>query len=692
MNRLLLFCCLACLGPISLFAQGLAFDWAKTIGGTDEDVGHAIKRDAAGNLYLAGYFKRVVDFDPGPDTLLLSTINAGSASDIFVMKLDPQGNLLWVHSFGGLNARKDEARSLALDSQGNVLVTGSCEGTVDFDPGPGVANQTATGEDIFVLKLTTDGDYAWAHVFDGNFINYARGITTDGNDDVLVGGRFFGTVDFDPGPNSVNLTAVGGDVFILKLDENGNFLWVKQVSGDGSESDLTLDIAVDGNGDVVATGVFDGTADLDPGAGTQLATAPQRDVFVLKLNGQGDFIWAKAMGGPGLVFAEDVELDGAGNIYLSGYYDADFDADPSADTLWLTHSGSFDYFVEKLDANGNLRWAHGFGGGPFDQDLARGLAIDPAANLYITGRFRTNALDFDPGPGVYRLDTDGGSDAFVQKLDSAGNFLAARHIKTSGLSDIGEAVEVDAAENVYLTGAFYGLGDFNPGPDSFLVESQGQGDIYVLKLVPCDHTSASVTELSCGPYTALDGQVFTETGTYTAVIANAVGCDSVISIDLTVNEFSLLTTVEGATITAEASGFTYQWLNCSQGFAPLAGAIGQAFTASQNGSYAVAITGGPCTDTSACVALTSVGLSPAAFASQLQAYPNPTSGLLNIRLGEVVPALRIEVHSLLGQRLQVHHFTQTDHAQFSLPPTPGCYLLRLTTADNHFTWIKTYQQ
>jgi uncharacterized protein (TIGR03437 family) len=175
---------------------------------------------------------------------------------------------------------------VVVDGSGNVYTTGFFQGTADFDPGPGVFNMTsAGGNDVFVSKLDSAGNFAWARRMGGTDSDGGDGVVVDGSGNVYTAGSFGGTVDFDPGPGVFNLTSAGdSDIFVAKLDGDGNFVWAQQMGGTGSAFP-EITIAVDAGSNVYATGGFRDTADFDPGAGVfELTSAGARDIFVAKYN------------------------------------------------------------------------------------------------------------------------------------------------------------------------------------------------------------------------------------------------------------------------------------------------------------------------------------------------------------------------------------------------------------------------
>jgi hypothetical protein len=462
----------------TLSAFGQTLDWAKSFGGSSNDVGYSIKVDASGNVYTTGYFQGTGDYDPGAGTANLTS--AGNY-DVFIQKLDASSNLIWAKSFGG--AGRDYGHSIAVDASGNVYTTGYFEQTVDFDPGAGTSNLTSVGaRDVFVQKLDASGNFLWARSFGGTSNDYARCISVDASGNAYTTGYFQGTVDFDPGAGIDNHTSAGNnDCFVQKLDASGNFVWSKTFGG--SLADQALSIAVDASGNAYTAGYFAGTSDFDPGVGIDNHTsAGSNDVFVQKLDASGNLIWAKSFGGSSSDVGIYLAVDASGNVYTTGYLRGTVDFDPGAGTTNLTAAvTNDDSFVQKLDASGNFVWAKTFGG--TGTDNARSITVDASGNVYTTGLFSQTA-DFDPGAGTANLTAVGNFDVWVQKLDPSGNYVWA--VSFGGTDfDYGYSIAVDASECVHTTGFFQGTVDIDPGAGTDNHTSVGLNDVFIQKICQC---------------------------------------------------------------------------------------------------------------------------------------------------------------------------------------------------------------
>jgi gliding motility-associated-like protein len=279
----------------------------------------------------------------------------------------------------------------------------------------------------------------------------------DNNGNVITAGCYFDTIDFDPGPG---VCLLNGSVYVQKLDSSGQFVWAKTLNVPGRINDLTLDA----NNNIYVTGHFSLTADFDPGPGVFSLTCQGAvtDIFILKLDAGGNFIWAKSMGGMSEDWGCSIAADPFGNIYCCGHYNQSADLDPGPGVCNVTTANSA-FFIVKLNNAGNFIWGRSMGFGDIFSYVDYQIKCDRKGNIYTTGRF-DNTADFDPGPLVYNMTTAGlNTDVFIQKLDSAGNFIWAKSIDGSQL-EVCNSFAIDKNNNIYTTGFFTGTADFDPGP------------------------------------------------------------------------------------------------------------------------------------------------------------------------------------------------------------------------------------
>ncbi len=407
---------LSAIGESDIFIQKLDASgnlvWAKSMGGSNFDYGIDITVDVNGNVFTTGVFKGTVDFDPGTGTFSLTS---NGQYDAFVQKLNVSGNLEWAISFGGSDF--DYGRSIAIDPYGNIYITGSFRNSVDFNPGTGsqVFN-SAGGEDIFVLKLNFLGNYVTAKTMGGASNDAANSLAIDNLGFIFITGNYSGTVDFDPGNTTVNLTSLGGtDIFIVKLNLSGSLAFAKSIGGNGNDGGI--DITTDQYGNIFSTGFFSSTADFDPSGNTfNLVSTGYEDVYVLKLNNVGSFNWAKSFGNSDFNRGNSIFTDNNGDVYSSGFFRGSVDIDPGTGNYTLFSEGYQDIFIQKLTTDGDFLFGMPIGG--LGDDYATGVVIDNNQNIIVAGDFQ-ETVDFDPSSGANVLTSAGDFDGFIVKLGTS---------------------------------------------------------------------------------------------------------------------------------------------------------------------------------------------------------------------------------------------------------------------------------
>jgi len=242
---------------LSKFDSSGNFEWGRTWGGPEWDVGCGVAADGSGNVYVAGSFCDTVDFDPegggDPHT-------SNGSEDAFLSKFDSSGDFEWARTWGG--SKIDRGLGVAADAIGNLYVAGRFTGTVDFDPGGGEPHTSNGDEDVFLSKFDSSGDFEWARTWAGPNSDSHLGTAADGSGYVYVAGQFMGTVDFDPDGGDPHTSNGWEDVFLTKFDSSGNFEWAR--TWGGPDWDHGYGVATDGFGSIYSTGWFLGTVDFAP--------------------------------------------------------------------------------------------------------------------------------------------------------------------------------------------------------------------------------------------------------------------------------------------------------------------------------------------------------------------------------------------------------------------------------------------
>ncbi len=428
----------AVLVPLPTSAQ--QWEWAESVGWIRPDHGRDVAVDASGNAYVTGIFQGtatfgsftlmsaggsadlfVAKYDSFGDVLWARSAGGGSydggygiavtgshvyvtghyGPDVFVAKYGHEGELLWTSGAGGYPKTSSAGLGIAVDVDGNAYATGYFTGEVTF----GQFTLLSAGSwDAFVVKYDPAGEVLWARRAGGFVANGAPGtegwgIAVDIAGNAYVTGGFTGTADFGP----FRLTSAGYyDVFIAKYGPTGDVLWALRGGGEGR--DLARGIAVDADGDPVVVGSFYGSGDFGP----YTLTAGGYDVFVVKYDSSGEVHWASSAGGDAHDGGNNIALDGASSIYVTGY----FQAVATFEQIALTSVGESDVFVVKYNELGDVLWTQRAGGAYYDQ--GEGIAVDADGGVYVTGHFLAS-VDFGP----FILTSAGDADVFLTRLDDS---------------------------------------------------------------------------------------------------------------------------------------------------------------------------------------------------------------------------------------------------------------------------------
>lgn len=487
MNKRKLFqwLCAACIGT-STPTSAQDYIWSHRLGSTGTDKCTAVTVDNDGGVYVTGSFKGTVDFDHSTGVALHTATSTDG--DIFVLKYDHNGDLLWVKTIGGAGG-ENSGNAITLDAAGNVLVTGHFSGTADFDADAGVETRTSAGmSDFFVLKLDAAGVYQWAIAIGDIYSDAGTTVRTDAANNIYIGGVFANKPDFDPGSGDDRLDATSGGIFFTKYNKDGVYQWARNIGcNGGSQSVTSLDL--DAAGHIYLAGSFNGPADFDPSAtSVMLPSIGLQDIYLASYDASGNYLWAEHGGNSGnAILLNDMKIGKSGTITITGtFYDPmDFDMGSASHILTPTVPAVHNIFLAQYDLSGQYKWAYNMGSSIAGGGSANGasLSLDDDENIFLTGHF-SMTTDFDPGPAVADIKAVF-VDMFFAKYDHSGNYLWAQSIPPAssvvkgGLISQG-AITTDHKGSIYLAGRFFDTADFDPHGTANMV-SAGDQDGFVVK-------------------------------------------------------------------------------------------------------------------------------------------------------------------------------------------------------------------
>jgi hypothetical protein len=416
-------------------APGGSAYWAKLAGlpthKNDDQHASGLAVDPAGNSVVIGYFSGSIDL--GGDRLVSD--DAFPFDDVYVAKHDANGNHVWSQRFGSPGQHFGEA--VTTDSAGNVYLSGSFSGAINFSDDPKSVLTTNPGAifNMFVAKLAPNGTHVWSKSFGGDAANHGVqgfAIDVDPEGSILVSGVYNGQVDLagpsGPGPGPGHYVgSAATNAFMMKLTASGDYVWSRAFGGEEGKFSFVWDQAVDSRGSAVIVGDFNGAMDLGDGKslvsyGCTSGIICNANAFVIKVDTNGGLVFSRTLGGSGSSSAEGVALDARGDIALSGIFQGDLDVAKVVGTGTQDASTGWSGFVAKIDGTtGADEWGYGL---PYvDGSALQHIAADLSGNVYTASTFAaTLAIPGAPSP----LTSVGGSDVSVSKLDSDGKYVWSR--------------------------------------------------------------------------------------------------------------------------------------------------------------------------------------------------------------------------------------------------------------------------
>ncbi|MCA9668722.1 MAG: hypothetical protein KC503_24180 [Myxococcales bacterium] len=420
-------------------------------------------------LKLAGHLGDVSDIKvathPAVGTVVAGTLRGtaplGGApleshgrSDVVIARFDQAGQHIWSQVFGG--ERDDRATAVAIDAGGNIVVSGTFQGTARFGGAPLLSRG---GQDVFVARYSAGGTHQWSTSLGGAGSDDSKGLALDGSGEVVVAGIFNGTIAI----GARSFASKGSDdVFLARLSSStGQLRWARAFGG--AKRDYLLGVAAGSDGSVAITGYFEGDASFG-GATFSVIGARSSDAFVARYDAAGAHLWSKALGGNNLDLGNAVAIDAQGGVVIAGTFASTASFGGSSHTS----QGLVDTFVSRFDAAGQHLWSKSMGGKLDDEPSS--IAFDGAGNITISGRFSSEA-SFG-GPPLSAI----GRSMFVARLSGSGEHIWSKAHSGTGTSEA-TVLAVSSGGDVTLGGRFRGEVGFGGA----LTRSRGAEDVFIAR-------------------------------------------------------------------------------------------------------------------------------------------------------------------------------------------------------------------
>lgn len=448
---------------IAIKAQTPVLQYGHSIGGESEhgEFARDMVTDPDGNVYLTGIFHDVVDFDP---TAGVSELVSTGDDDIYIAKYNASGALVWVRLVMifeiGMTTAEERPAAITRDNAGNLYIIGE-------------SSLGITG--TIISKWTSDGDLVWTKFLtENNPLTdvFPADILASGNS-LSIAGSFRGTIDFDPSPTAATSLTGNTSGFLLSLDLDGNFQWVKDIRSNSFAR--VTGIEYDDMGNIYATGLFNNTIDLDPSLQDviiQSNSATDNSAFIAKYTSQGDFVWGNSLivnAVDSVIFMSSIAIDSEDNIIIICPFLGTVTLDQNGtDVTTLSSPVNTGTLIAKYSSAGNVTWSKAIKGTNQALGFATDITVDTCNDIYLSGEF-IGGLDFDPSNSNFFLfsDTNAKSDIFLTSFSEAGDFSWAMRIGGQGNPDFVEInghlpLVIDNEQNIVLAATFLGTLDIDP--------------------------------------------------------------------------------------------------------------------------------------------------------------------------------------------------------------------------------------
>lgn len=582
------------------------FQWASGFGSGGSQ---AIDLDVApnGDIAITGYMQSQFFFAG-------ENLTYTSGYDIFLVKYNSNGIAEWGQSFGSANTTQESGNSVKFLADNSIVLLADFTGTIDLNYGAQVSNVTSNGLiDLFLLKLANNGGYINSCSFGGTDYDTGQFLAMDSQQNIIITGRKYGTVDFDPGNSSFNLSATGSNAFITKLTTNLLFVWAKEIVAQ-SGSSMGFSIASDQSNNIYIAGIAAGNVDFDPSTnGVYYLSSVVNSItntFLLKLNSNGIFIWAGILNNLGPTFP----------ISNYGYYNQ-----PSrilADNQKIYCSGQF--------------------AGPVD--------FNPDINLV------NNVNSAVTQTGI------GSQTAFILKL---------------GQCSVTSSTQTIYACNSYTWPVNNQTYNTNGVYTDTIANASGCDSIVILNLTINSPITNSATVTSCNSYnwngniytnTGVYSQVLST--------SNGCDSTVTLNLTITNSPSAVVTSLDGITLNANVvPNATYQWIYCSD-LTPVTNQTQSQFIPQINGLYAVVITNNCGSDTSECATVNTIGFNELQW-NNVQIFPNPSNGIFNLELNSSINSPLFFVTDLQGRILLTEELMDSEMKVDLSKFSNGTYFIHL---------------
>lgn len=608
-------------------------EWQKTIGGNENDMLSSITLCPGGGYLVSGTSGSGINGDKTDTSRDDPGFAPYLAGDIWLLRLDNAGTILWQKTYGGLY---------------------------------GDGGNTANNDDLV------------------NMMYHITQVSTTSDGGFLVGTSSSSGISGDKTENNrsennaslASLFMIFSDYWVLKLDALGNLQWQKTLGGEDIDQLCAVAQTTDGGYIIGGTSnafFLTGLGTNQSGGDKTDTIRGNADYWVVKLSASGSVQWQKTIGGTGEDRLAALDSTPDGGCILGGYSNSGISGEKTD-----TCKGTYDYWILKLSSTGAIQWQKTIGGN--GADILSTIKCSSDGGYLVSGT-SASGLSGDKSENGY----GGLTDFWLMKLNTSGNIIWQKTIGGNSTSLDSQELPTgfsETADNGYIAG-----GISNSGISGLKTDTcRGDNDYWILKLGRCEADTTLAAASFCGQdaYTLPDGNIVYLPGTYYSLLSGQYGCDSVVATNLSQVMPDIAISAAGNTLSISPTpGATYQWFSCST-LLPVAGATSAVFQPLAADYYAVVVSLNGCTDTSMCYNGMPTGINETDDGSSLLVYPNPASDFVWLQPGDRHPVIeQVSVVELAtGRNLYRTAFDKKVKQRYRVDMpgiTPGSYLLRIQT-------------
>lgn len=458
---------------ISQFSLGQDFQWGYEIEGTYTNLENSgirsIVCDNFGNIYGIGNFSGEMDFDPTNNSYYLES-SANNTNNVFIVKLDSNKNLIWAKKFGGLSSHLNHGKSIIIDNEGNLILTGIANGNlIDLNPSSNqdfLINNTGGNTGGYIVKIDSNGNFIYGNFYPDYILKES---SVDSSNNIITVG------------NIGNANSALKKIIILKTNITGNLIWSKQIAGNNI---YPHSIKCDNSDNLILTGNFMYSMNID----NTIQNSPYYSDFITKLNSNGDLVWYQRLAktsSAGLSNKDKaIQIDTNNNIYLCSEFVEDNVINFGNISQSFNSIFGVDCVLFKLNSFGNLIWSKKISGN--EQQFSNSIFLDNNSNILISlHNVNNNTLIIDGvpistfynsyGTNIIEFDENGSINNLIDRLSYC------------------DRIFKNNTNDLFLGGFFDGNFDFDPSLTSNYYMQTSNATGFILKLGPCDVTQPTTT-------------------------------------------------------------------------------------------------------------------------------------------------------------------------------------------------------